>query len=300
MYNLIAAAIQINADYSIFDLYGNKDFWKGYFASALITFPIVIVLILLLRSDGSPAEENGGTQAGGSRKETDDMKKQLAVLREQLNDIYEAAVRQSRLAAEKGDAEAQFALGRGYELGSGVPKDLEQAAQWYRKAAEQGHSEAQYHLGLCYEFGSGVPKNLEQAAKWYRKATGEGHFEARFRLLLCDKNNSGAVITVALPGHVELELVKVAAGTFMMGNPKNKKWLGGDEAPYQVALTRDFCIGKTTSASARRRATSARSSSRARTRSSGSTTARSAPSGAPVSPRSSGGASRRRMMRDER
>ena len=245
MYNLIAAAIQINADYSIFDLYGDKGFWKGYFASALITFPIVIVLILMLRSGRSPAEENGGTQAGGSRKETDDMKKQLAALREQLNDIYEATVRQSRFAAEKGDAEAQFALGRGYELGSGVPKDLEQAAQWYRKAAEQGHAEAQYHLGLCYESGSGVPKNLEQAAEWYRKATGEGHSEARFRLLLCDRNNSDAVITVALPGDVDLALVKIEAGTFMMGSPSGEKGRYGDEKQHQVTLTRDFLIGRT-------------------------------------------------------
>ena len=317
MYNLIAAAIQINADYSIFDLYGDKGFWKGYFASALITFPIVIVLILLLRSGGSDDAEDVGTRRDGSRKETDDIKKQLAVLRVQLNGMYESAVRQYRQAAERGDAAAQFDLGRSYELGtgvsrdlaqaaqwylkaaeqgyagaqfklgeccykgsgvpqsleqamgwyrkaaeqghseaqfklgeccesgSGVPKDPEQAAKWYRQAAEHGHAGAQYKLGECYESGSGVPKDLGQAVEWYRKAAEHGHAEARFRSLLFDKNNSCGAATVALPGNVGLELVKVEAGTFTMGDPKNKKWLLGDEAAHQVTLTRDFCIGRT-------------------------------------------------------
>jgi hypothetical protein len=42
-----------------------------------------------------------------------------------------------RLAAEKGDARAQFSLGEMYDTGWGVPRDDAQAAQWYRKAVEQ-------------------------------------------------------------------------------------------------------------------------------------------------------------------
>ena len=47
-----------------------------------------------------------------------------------------------RDAAQRGDASAQFDLGRMYEQGHGLPKDDEQALLWYRKAAGQGHLRA--------------------------------------------------------------------------------------------------------------------------------------------------------------
>ncbi len=42
------------------------------------------------------------------------------------------------LAAERGDAEAQFELGLMYDEGYGVSRDNQEAAKWYSKAAEQG------------------------------------------------------------------------------------------------------------------------------------------------------------------
>jgi hypothetical protein len=52
--------------------------------------------------------------------------------------------------AEKGDAESQFRLGRMYDEGDGITKDLSEAVKWYRKAAEQGSLEAQVALGDLY------------------------------------------------------------------------------------------------------------------------------------------------------
>jgi len=43
-----------------------------------------------------------------------------------------------RQAAEKGDAAAQVTLGKLYESGQGVTKDLREAVKWYREAAENG------------------------------------------------------------------------------------------------------------------------------------------------------------------
>ena len=41
-------------------------------------------------------------------------------------------------SAVKGDAEAQFELGKNYETGRiGLPKDLAQAQRWYRAAGEE-------------------------------------------------------------------------------------------------------------------------------------------------------------------
>jgi TPR repeat protein len=51
---------------------------------------------------------------------------------------------QTKISAEKGDADAQFNLGVAYSSGKGVPKDETEAIKWYRKAAEQNHTRAQF------------------------------------------------------------------------------------------------------------------------------------------------------------
>jgi len=42
-----------------------------------------------------------------------------------------------KLAAEAGDANAQYDLGGMYEEGQGVEQNYEVALKWYRKAADQ-------------------------------------------------------------------------------------------------------------------------------------------------------------------
>jgi len=69
-----------------------------------------------------------------------------------------------------------------YETGTGVTKDLAQAAQWYRKVADFGIVDAQYKLGQFYQTGIGVNKDLVPAAQWYDKAAKQGMDEARYEL----------------------------------------------------------------------------------------------------------------------
>ena len=52
----------------------------------------------------------------------------------------------TRQAAEQGAAEAQYNLGSMYADGRGVPKDEAEAARWYRLAADQGDASAQFML----------------------------------------------------------------------------------------------------------------------------------------------------------
>lgn len=87
--------------------------------------------------------------------------------------------------AERGDAEAQYNLGRAYLLGEGVPKDAAEAVKWWRKAAEQGIAEAQHNLGRAYFLGEGVPKDYVQAYLWLNLAAA-GNLEqaARIRSLV--------------------------------------------------------------------------------------------------------------------
>ena len=96
----------------------------------------------------------------------------------------EEEVEAERLAADQGNAGAQYALGRKYANGQGVPKDDAEAVKWYRKAADQGNSWAQYALGWMYDNGRGVPKDDAEAVKWYRKAADQGNAAAQNNLRL--------------------------------------------------------------------------------------------------------------------
>ena len=91
------------------------------------------------------------------------------------------AVRWYRLAAEKGNADAQAALGNAYALGEGALKDFAEAVRWHRMAAEQGDASAQFRLGLMYESGEGVLEDARLAHMWYNIAGANGLDLARGR-----------------------------------------------------------------------------------------------------------------------
>ena len=76
-------------------------------------------------------------------------KRQLFVILSERGKLEEA-VEWIKQLAERGDAEAQFELGKCYRRGSGIKRDFTLAVEWYRKAAEQGNAPAQNNLGRCY------------------------------------------------------------------------------------------------------------------------------------------------------
>jgi hypothetical protein len=83
-------------------------------------------------------------------------------------------------SALKGDADAQFELGKNYETGRiGLPKDLNEARRWYRAAADQGDPYAEASLGILYNFGKGVTKDLVEAYMWYEIALAHSKREDR-------------------------------------------------------------------------------------------------------------------------
>ena len=89
------------------------------------------------------------------------------------------AVKWYRLAAEQGDAAAQFNLGLMYNNGRGVLKDEAEAVRWYRLAAEQGNTKAQNNLGNMYGKGEGVLKDSVLAHMWSNIAGANGNEAAR-------------------------------------------------------------------------------------------------------------------------
>ena len=76
-------------------------------------------------------------------------------------------------------AQILYLLGDRHRYGRGVPQDCVEAVKWYRLAAEQGDACAQYRLGSMYDYGDGVAEDRAEAVRWYRLAAEQGHAEAR-------------------------------------------------------------------------------------------------------------------------
>ena len=100
------------------------------------------------------------------------------------------ALKWYRLAADQGDATAQSNLGSMYANGDGVTQDDAEALKWYRKAADQGNAWAQYSLGSMYQNGLGVTQDYAEALKWYRLAADQGDAVAQGWIGAIDQNDS--------------------------------------------------------------------------------------------------------------
>ena len=101
------------------------------------------------------------------------------------------AVAAIRLAAEQGDAVAQYDLGMLYAEGRGVPQDETEAVRWLRLAADQGLARAQSNLGVMYQNGRGVPQDETEAVRWFRLAADQGYALAQYNLGYIYQNGVG-------------------------------------------------------------------------------------------------------------
>ena len=84
---------------------------------------------------------------------------------------YKKAIRLYRMAADKGNPEAQYLLGHCYEYGIGVSKDIDEALRLYHIAAEQDFDEALFELGVCYRDGRGVSKDRSTAYSYFMRVS---------------------------------------------------------------------------------------------------------------------------------
>ncbi len=105
--------------------------------------------------------------------------------------IFAETFEELKAKADKGDANAQFEIGRRYDSGEGVTKDMHKAVIWFRKAAEQGNAIAQNDLGMAYEYGDGIDKNHEMAFLWTKKSADQGYATAMNNLAFMYKNGTG-------------------------------------------------------------------------------------------------------------
>lgn len=83
----------------------------------------LVVLLLAVLSRAALADYQAGVRAWGHAD-------------------YAAAAAAFQSAAEAGEPESQYMMGRLYALGDGVPRDFVQAWLWFDRAARQGHADA--------------------------------------------------------------------------------------------------------------------------------------------------------------
>lgn len=86
--------------------------------------------------------------------------------------------------AEKGNTEAQFYVGKMYELGEGTQKNIKKAVYWYQKAVEKNNRKAENNLANLYAEGDGVEKDLKKAFELYSRAANQGTASAQFNLAM--------------------------------------------------------------------------------------------------------------------
>lgn len=102
----------------------------------------------------------------------------------------------ARIAAERGDREAQYQLALCYLNGNGVAQDIQEAVRWLSCAAEQGLAEAQDGLGVRFSVGDGVAQDDGEALKWFRRAAEQGYAVAQFNLALAYAQGRGAEVNM--------------------------------------------------------------------------------------------------------
>ena len=80
------------------------------------------------------------------------------------------------LALRSRDPEAMFYLSLSFINGAGTDKNVGLAQNWLEKAAKKGWTEAQYKLGKNFQLGREDYKvDIEAAQKWYKAAASQGH-----------------------------------------------------------------------------------------------------------------------------
>lgn len=146
--------------------------------------PVSLALLCLLLAAPPLLAQEEGLRPEDLRARADELRTRAAELAERalLLTLGQSRPQEIRARAEEGHADDQFSLGRLYEAGNGVARDVEEAVRWYRLAAEQGHAGAQSALGNLYTLGEGVPVDHREALRWLLPAAAQGEAWAQLSL----------------------------------------------------------------------------------------------------------------------
>ncbi|MCL2674560.1 MAG: sel1 repeat family protein, partial [Defluviitaleaceae bacterium] len=126
------------------------------------------------------------------------------------NGTLENAVPWLQIAADNGDTQSKYELGKIYYEGrEDIAQDIEKAYALLKEAAIADHTEAQFLLG-CLHFGAevGGTPDYSEAALWFGKAAGDGH--AKSMGMLAQIHTMGDEFPEA-DAHLAIKLMKKLA-----------------------------------------------------------------------------------------
>jgi hypothetical protein len=101
-------------------------------------------------------------------------------------------------AADAGDVNSVFMVGRMYLQGRGTARNASRGVDFLLRAAREGHANAMLMLADCYIDGDGVTRNPSQGIDWLRRAAGKGLAKADWQLAKCEMNGTGTPVNYAL------------------------------------------------------------------------------------------------------
>jgi TPR repeat protein len=104
---------------------------------------------------------------------------------------YKEAMHWFRIAANDGNAAAQFSIGFMYENGLGADLDYNEAMRWYREAATRGNIAAFMNIGDMYIRGEGRKQDYPEGLGWYQKAAERGYSPAYYAIGYYHENGQG-------------------------------------------------------------------------------------------------------------
>jgi TPR repeat protein len=111
----------------------------------------------------------------------------------QLHEV-DGALEWLQKAATQNNHDAQVTLGRLYYYGQGtLAQDYHQAFKWFNVAAQAGDASANYFMGLIYKNGAGVPVNLAASVKYFKKGAEQNHPASLFMLANAYRSGEGVV-----------------------------------------------------------------------------------------------------------
>lgn len=99
------------------------------------------------------------------------------------SEMHREVVQYYQYSADRGNVDAQSAVGRVFNYGShGVSRDHASALHYLKSAAQGGDAEAMAHLGHMHANGFGTPQDHDVALRWFRAAAGLENANAHFGL----------------------------------------------------------------------------------------------------------------------
>lgn len=104
---------------------------------------------------------------------------------------YIKAFKYFKIAADMGNAEAQYYTGLCYYSGNGTSINFNEAYKYFKKSADSGNTEALYYMGRCLISGKGVKKDIEKGNLLIKKASDKGNAKAQYFAGLCYYSGNG-------------------------------------------------------------------------------------------------------------